>query len=108
MQAASATINDQLDTLLAIGRQMLAVARDGDWDRAGELQAKCLGLAEDLFDKPVAAADATAVVTAVSEVMELHREVTVLCRDSRDAAMQGLDSLKQGRQAVTEYSSNVD
>jgi hypothetical protein len=106
MEPAREVIDDQLDTLLAAGRQMLAEARDGEWDRVAEFQAQCYRLAEKLFAKPVAAADAAAVTAAVSEVMELHREVTVLCKDTHDATMQGLGSLNVGRRAVSKYTAN--
>lgn len=96
----------QLDDLLEAGRQMLAVAQDGEWARANELQADCHGRAEVLFTQPLNATDAAAIADGIAQLMEMHTEVMRLCMAARDDSMQEIDSFKHGRQAVSEYSAN--
>ncbi|MBT8116830.1 MAG: flagellar protein FliT, partial [Gammaproteobacteria bacterium] len=96
----------QLDDLLVAGRQMLAAAREGDWSRADTLQSQCHRMAEALFAEPVPAASAAAVAETIGELMELHNEVMQLCSHTREDFMQEIGNLNQGRQAVSEYTSN--
>lgn len=96
----------QLDDLLKAGRQMLAVAQDGEWARANELQADCHGRAEALFTQSLNATDAAAIADGIAQLMEMHTEVMRLCMAARDDSMQEIDSFKHGRQAVSEYSAN--
>lgn len=96
----------QLDDLLEAGRQMLAVAQDGDWAHANELQADCHGRAEALFAQPLNATDAAAIADGIAQLMEMHTEVMRLCMAARDDSMQDIDSFKHGRQAVSVYSAN--
>jgi hypothetical protein len=100
------SVTGQLEQLLATGRQMLAVARDGDWDSAGELQARCHSLAQALFASPVPAADVAAVAKCIGELQALQQQVMDLCTGARDGFTRDIDALKQGRHAVTEYSAN--
>ena len=100
------TLTGQLDDLLATGRQMLAGARDGDWDRAVTHQGNCHSLAEALFARPVAAADAAAIADVIGQLMEFHREVMALCTGSRDTFIHDIENLNQGRQAVGKYTAN--
>ena len=95
-----------MDDLLEAGRQMLAVAQDGDWARANELQADYHGRAEALFAQPVGVADAVAIADGIAQLMEMHAEVMRLCMAARDDSMQEIGDFNQGRQAVSEYSAN--
>lgn len=100
------SIDRQLHDLLDAGRQMLAVAKAGDWSRAAEIQADCHRRAEALFAKPLSATDAAAVADAIEQLMDLHGQVMHLCTGAHDDLMQDMDELNQGRQAVAEYSAN--
>ena len=100
------TLPERLDELLDCGRQMLAAAREGDWDQAGQLQAQCHSRAEALFAKPVTADDAADIAETIAQLMELHKEVQRLCTKARGDFMRDIDKLNQGRQAVSEYSAN--
>ena len=88
------------------GRQMLAAARAGDWDRTGELQADCHRIAAELFAQPVSATDARAVADGIGELKSLHDEVMQLCRSARENYMDEIDGLNQGRQGVDAYTAN--
>ena len=85
---------------------MLAAAREGDWGRTGELQALCHSLAEALFEKPVTADASATTADTIAQLMELNKEVQQLCLNARGGFIRDIDKLNQGRQAVSEYSSN--
>ena len=92
--------------LLDAGRQMLAVAQAGEWNRAADIQADCHRRAEALFAEALSATDAAAVADAIKQLMDLHGQVMHLCTSARDDFMQDMGELNQGRQAVAEYSAN--
>jgi len=104
--AARDSLAQQLDDLLAAGRQMLAAARDGEWDKADTLQTQCHHMSEALFAEPVPAASAAAVADVIGQLMEQHSEAMQLCSHAREDFMQEIGNINQGRQAVSEYSSN--
>jgi hypothetical protein len=100
------SLDRQLHDLLEAGRQMLAVAQDGDWARANELQADCHGRAEALFAHPLNATDAAVIADGIAQLMEMHGEVVRLCMAARDDSMQEIGDFNHGRQAISEYSAN--
>ena len=99
-------VRRQLEHLLASGRQMLAVAGDGDWVKATELQADCQRRAHALFEQTISVEDAAAVADVVEQLKAMHDEVMRLCSLAREDSMQAIGGLNQGRQAVNEYSAN--
>ncbi len=99
-------VRRQLEQLLASGRQMLAVAGDGDWGKATELQADCQRRAHALFEQTISVEDAAAVADVVEQLKAMHDEVMRLCSLAREDSMQAIGGLNQGRQAVNEYSAN--
>jgi len=101
-----APVKRQLDHLLASGRQMLAVAGEGDWGKATELQADCQRRAQALFEQTISVADAAEVADVIEQLKAMHDEVMRLCKAAREDSIQAIDGLNQGRQAVNEYSSN--
>lgn len=101
-----APVKRQLEHLLVSGRQMLAVAGDGDWGKATELQADCQHRARALFEQTISVADAAAVSNVIEQLKAMHDEVMRLCSAAREDSMQAIGGLNQGRQAVNEYSSN--
>jgi len=103
---AEEPVRRQLEQLLASGRQMLAVAGDGDWGKATELQADCQRRAHALFEQTINVEDAAAVADGVEQLKAMHDEVMRLCSLAREDSMQAIGGLNQGRQAVNEYSSN--
>ncbi len=103
---AEEPVRRQLEQLLASGRQMLAVAGDGDWGKATELQADCQRRAHALFEQTISVEDAAAVADVVEQLKAMHDEVMRLCSLAREDSMQAIGGLNQGRQAVNEYSAN--
>lgn len=101
-----APVKQQLENLLASGRQMLAVAGDGDWGKATELQADCQRRAHALFEQTIRVEDAAAVANVIEQLKTMHDEVMRLCNHAREDSMQAIGGLNQGRQAVNEYSEN--
>ena len=85
---------------------MLAAAREGDWSRADTLQSQCQRMAEALFAEPVPATSAAAVADVIGQLTEQHHEAMQLCSHAREDFMNEIGSLNQGRQAISEYSSN--
>ena len=85
---------------------MLAVARDGDWGKATELQADCQRRAHALFEQTISQKDAAAVADVVEQLKAMHDEVMRLCNMAREDSMQPIGDLNQGRQAVSAYSAN--
>ena len=103
---AEEPVKRQLEHLLASGRQMLAVAGDGDWGKATELQADCQRRAHALFEQTISEADAAEVADVIEQLKAMHDEVMRLCNHAREDSMQAIGGLNQGRQAVNEYSAN--
>ena len=99
-------VRRQLEHLLAGGRQMLAVAGEGDWGKATELQADCQRRAHALFEQTISVTNAAEVADVIEQLKTMHDEVMRLCKAEREDSMQAIDGLNQGRQAVNEYSSN--
>jgi hypothetical protein len=99
-------VRRQLEHLLASGRQMLAVAGEGDWGKATELQADCQRRAHALFEQTISVANAADVAEVIEQLKVMHDEVMRLCNTAREDSMQAIGGLNQGRQAVNEYSSN--
>jgi hypothetical protein len=100
------SIERQMHGLLDAGRQMLAVAKAGEWNRANDIQADCHRRAEALFAEPLSATDAAAVADGINQLMNLHDQVMELCSNARENFMQDMDDLNQGRQAVAQYTAN--
>ena len=100
------SIERQMHDLLDAGRQMLAVAKAGDWDLANDIQADCHRRAEALFAKPLSTSDAAVAAEGVEELITLHAQVMELCSNARDDFIQDMDELNQGRQAVAQYTAN--
>jgi len=100
------SVERQMHDLLDAGRQMLAVAKAGEWSRANDIQADCHRRAEALFAEPLSATDAAAVADGINQLIILHDQVMELCSNARENFMQDMDELNQGRQAVAEYSAN--
>ena len=100
------SIERQMHDLLDTGRQMLAVAQAGDWNRANEIQAECHRRAEALFVNALSTSEAVVAAEGVEELIALHAQVMALCSNAREHFMQDMDELNQGRQAVAQYTAN--
>lgn len=101
-----ATTRENLDRLLAAGRQMLADAQAGEWGRAGKLQDECRTGAEHLLQGEIAREDLDAVAVGVRELLILHEQTTQLCRDSRESCMAEIEEFSHGRKGVSAYVEN--
>ena len=101
-----ASTRDSLDRLMVAGRQMLADAQAGEWERAGRLQDECRAGAERLLQGDIPREDLDAVALAVRELLILHEQTTQLCRDSREACVVSIEEFSHGRKAVNAYAEN--
>jgi len=89
--------------LLALTREMRALAEQGDWAGFAEGEAERQALSQELFATPVPEPAAPVVAECVRRVLELDPELRRLAEAHRDEAAQALDEAQRGRQATDAY-----
>lgn len=92
--------------IAAMSQAILAAAQANDWDAVSALEPQRRTLMEAFFAYPVGVADADAVAQGIREVLDVDREVMVLCQQTKDALSQQMGQLTQGRRAEAAYTSN--
>lgn len=100
------TRKQQLDDLLDCSRNLLVLAKAGDWGAVRDLQQRFQELAEGLFSSPVTPAESAAVAAVIRKVIQVNGQVSELGLLAQRACLDELGLHRQRRQAVREYSAN--
>lgn len=105
---SSAVRQKQLDVLVEVSRRMQECAETGDWEAVSHLQEKSQQLAGELFADAISAEDVQLVTAAVNEVLKINQCVADMSVEARQACLDEMEQLQQGRRAVREYTLNTE
>lgn len=103
----NATVRQQLAGLLELAECMQARAEASDWEEVARLRDRFQQCVEALFAGQASHEEALALSDVVGRVSAINNDIISLCRDARDAQGRDLENLKQGRRAISSYSSNT-
>ena len=102
----NATVRQQLAGLLELADQMQARAAANDWEEVARLRERFQQCSEVLFAGQVSPGEVPALGDVIRRLSAINNDVISLCRDARNARGRDLESLKQGRRAISSYSAN--
>lgn len=103
-----ATECQTIATLLELADRMQASAVAGDWDAVTRFRDECQRCVERMIAGYAGSSDVAAMGDVIRRVSSVNDNVINLCRAARDAQGRELEALRQGRRAVSRYSSNAD
>lgn len=89
-----------------MSQAMLILARADDWDAVSSLEPRRRQLMEAFFARKIGSEEAEAVAQGIREVLEVDREVMILCQQTKDVIGQQMSQLTLGRRAEAAYNSN--
>lgn len=102
----TATARQEFAALAKLADRMRDSAMAGDWDAVARLRNDLQRGAERLFACPVGRDHAVEFGDVISRISAINETVMALCRDARDVQGRELETLRQGRRAVSRYSAN--
>ena len=94
-----------LQAVIALSRQMLDLATQGNWQQFAELEK---GRRSDMlacFEQPVNVSEAPLVRHSIEQLMQLNDQLTEILQKAREDSSRQFQALKRGRQAVGAYAS---
>lgn len=95
----------QLQDIIQLSQQMLSQARDNEWERVTELEAKRRELVLVCFRQTTPEQDSPDVAAAIKQILHLNQEVAELGRQFRDQLGTEIHTRKVGRAASAAYLS---
>jgi hypothetical protein len=103
----SATRTQLLANILEVSKDMLATARENDWQRVVELEARRARMVRDCFASPTPEQDAPQVAAAISEILHLNQQVAQLGGQWKQRLGTEIRNRKAARTASAAYLSNA-
>lgn len=95
--------SEQLQEITDLSRQMLATARNMEWDQVAALEVRRKELIMRCFQSPTSAQDAPLVAAAIQEILRLNHAVTELGRECKDRLSGEIQTHNTGRTASRAY-----
>ena len=95
----------QLQDIIQLSRQMLSQARENEWQRVTELEARRREMVLACFQQTTPEQDSPAVATAIRDILHLNQEVAELGRRYRDQLGSEIHTHNVGRAASAAYLS---
>ncbi len=93
----------QIEEAIALSRDMLAAAQENAWERVAEIDAQRRMLVMQCFHRPTPEQDASAVATAIREILALNHHITKLGKVQRQVLGDKLHTNRMGRIAQEAY-----
>ena len=97
----------QLGEIIYLSREMLEAARQMEWDKVADLEARRKGLVMECFREPGPKKDAAEAVVAVKEILNLDHQVSELARLSQTALGNEIQTHNRGYAATSAYLSHT-
>ncbi len=91
------------EELLALTREMLALAQAGEWSSLAGMQERRQQLAHAVFAEPIPPEVADTVSERVRQVLRLDGQLVPLVEAERQRAVDGLQESNKGLQAASAY-----
>lgn len=89
--------------LLALTREMLDLARAGEWPLFAQREQLRQEISQELFATPVPREAAPVVADCVRRVLDLDQELITLAEAGREEAARALRETERGRKAADAY-----
>ncbi|GMQ88175.1 MAG: hypothetical protein BMS9Abin08_1402 [Gammaproteobacteria bacterium] len=93
----------QLVGIIDLSKDMLAKARDHEWQRVAELEVARKALVMRCFQLPTAEQDVSEVAAAIKEILRLNHDVSEIGRQHQDALVKEIHTSNIGRTASAAY-----
>ena len=93
----------QLQDIIQLSQQMLSQARDNEWERVTELEARRREMVLVCFQQTTPEQDSPEVAAAIREILHLNQEVAELGRQYRDQLGSEIHTHNVGRAAAAAY-----
>jgi len=93
----------QLVEIIGLSKEMLAKARDHDWERVTELEVARKALVVSCFQQPTAEQDVPEVAAAIQEILRLNQDVSEIGRQYQEELVGEIHTNKIGRAAKAAY-----
>ena len=97
----------QLDEIIHLSREMLETARQLEWDKVAELEARRKQLVMECFREPGPKQDAEEVASVIKEILNLGQQVAELARQSQTALGSEIHTHNRGHAATSAYLSHT-
>ena len=96
----------QLVEIIGLSKEMLANARDHDWQRVTELEVARKALVVSCFQLPTATGqDAPEVAAAIKEILRLNQDVSEIGRRYKEELVGEIRTSNIGRVAKAAYQN---
>jgi len=96
----------QLVEIIGLSKEMLANARDHDWQRVTELEVARKALVVSCFQLPTATGqDAPEVAAAIKEILRLNQDVSEIGRRYKEELVGEIRTNNIGRAAKAAYQN---
>lgn len=97
--------NESWSMVLHLSREMVRLAREQEWEAVAEHEAQRGQLLETL--PSIDNTTESGVTAAMSEVVQLDKELMALCRLAQDEVVKALGALSAGRRSDAAYTKNL-
>jgi len=95
----------QLVEIISLSKEMLAKARDHDWERVTELEVARKALVVSCFQRPTVEQDAPEVAAAIKEILRLNQDVSEIGRQYQEELVGEIHTGNIGRAARAAYQN---
>ena len=97
----------QLGEIIHLSREMLETARQLEWDKVAELEARRKQLIMECFREPGPKQDAAKVAAVIKEILNLDQQVAELAKQCQTALGSEIHSHNRGHAATSAYLSHT-
>ena len=95
----------QLVEIIGLSKEMLAKARDHDWQRVTELEVARKALVVSCFQQPAVDQDVPEVAAAIKEILRLNQDVSEIGRQYKEELVGEIRTNNIGRAAKAAYQN---
>ena len=97
----------QLGKIIHLSREMLETARQLEWDKVAEIEARRKPLVMECFREPVPEQDAAEIAGLIKEILNLDQQVAGLGKQCRSALGSEIHTHNRGHAATSAYLSHT-
>ncbi len=101
---SDAQFREQIDSIVALTRNMLEACREGAWERFHDLEPRRRDEIMALFATSPQADDAEYAASAIKSVIDLDERIIGICEEEKRACAEQLATIRRGRHVHDAYS----
>jgi len=103
-------IKETISSFIVVSEQMLALAKNAEWEQLTEIESKRRPEIEAFFsslDQEARQKNIPELKQAIEKILDIDNQIISLAKESRSHAVEAMKKNSSARKAMSEYQNNT-